>query len=130
MKQLAEKEYNLYLMWVRRAIGNQVTYASTLEELCNYLFGDIFVGVFARDEIPPKGGYALINLDTHDMPGSHWVARAGDLVYDSFGRNVEMGTRQTENDAEQGELENDCGQRCVAFLCVYHEFGPDVAYYV
>ena len=96
MKQLAEKEYNLYLMWVRRAIGNQVTYASTLEELCRYLFGDTFIGVFARDEVPPKGGYALINLDDSDMPGSHWVGRAGHHVYDSFGRNVGMAGRQSQ----------------------------------
>ena len=74
-------------------------------------------------------GYAIVNLDKHDMPGSHWVAMADSMVYDSFGRDVGLG-ETTERDVEQGRREDNCGQRCVAFLCVYHAYGPEIAYFI
>ena len=130
LKHFAETQYNIFLKLIERAIGRQVTYASTLEELGNYLFGEKFLGTYAYDEIPrAMRGYAIVNLDKHDMPGSHWVAMADSMVYDSFGRDVGLGTT-TERDIEQEKIEDDCGQRCIAFLCVYHAYGPEIAYFI
>ena len=132
LRQLAEKEYKLYLDHVEQAIGHRnVTYGETIEELCRYLFGKKFAGVYARDRIPKNlnGRYAVVNMDKHDMPGSHWVGMAGGLVYDSFGR-ITLPGRPTERDAEQDVLEVNCGQRCIAWLCVYDVFGAEVASFV
>lgn len=52
-----------------------------------------FRGVFIRDDLPVSGPYknesAIVNLDSVDGPGTHWVAykkRGSVLIYfDSFG---------------------------------------------
>ena len=132
LKIEAEKQYKLYLKHVEAAIGNRdVTYGGTIEELCRYLFGKKFAGVYARDRIPKNlnGRYAVVNMDKHDMPGSHWVGMAGEFVYDSFGR-ITLPGRPTERDTEQDALEVNCGQRCIAWLCVYDVFGAEVASFV
>ena len=101
------------------------------------LFGDLFRGVYAADELTVprmllKNQCCVVNLDERESGGSHWIALAQDggglLVYDSFGRSVVDGdVIHTENDAEQSMVETNCGQRCLAWLSVYHRFGGAAA---
>ena len=81
---------------------------------------------------------AIINLDEHDEPGSHWIAMVKHnndlLVYDSFGRkttdilpNFNKEVIDTDYDAEQQINEDNCGARCVAFLNVYDKLGFEYA---
>ena len=128
--------YNQYLQRITRCLGkNGVTYSSELHKLGKQLFPSRWMGVFARDTIPQDShGYMIVNLDNSHEPGSHWVAVAHTMFYDSFGRHssTELGfTHQrytnTEDDAEQHVHELNCGARCLAWLCVYHLHGPSVA---
>lgn len=127
----ANKAYNKFLKQITDIIGNdQETYNTELHTLCKYLFGDLFLGVFAHDEIPQSTAsqYCIVNLDNHDQPGSHWVAIADNMVYDSFGRKLDFKNYiMTDDDAEQKDTENNCGQRSVSWLCVYHSMGPIAA---
>ena len=71
---------------------NGVQIATAL--LSDPIVKNIFVGVFAADHLPNKeypGGY-IINTDTSDKPGQHWVAFYTEVPgrlegFDSFGRN-------------------------------------------
>jgi hypothetical protein len=103
-------------------------------------FGKKFAGVFAADQIPrlPFGHYAIANLDKSNQPGSHWIALARSpkhyIVYDSFGRNTKkilptltMSNIQTDNDAEQSPTEDNCGQRCLAWLLLFDNWGQRMA---
>ena len=80
----------------------------------------------------PMGDSAIVNLDPRSSGGSHWIAMVATvkdiIVYDSFGRDVLAdqlpSVRYTEDDAEQNPFnENNCGQRSLAFLCVYYKHG-------
>jgi hypothetical protein len=130
MKKQAEKMYEVFLLDVQAILGDQVTYSNTLNNLCSYLFGSLFQGVFARDTLPPNVRYAIVNLDRSSESGSHWCAVADGMIYDSFGRDVGFGLKMTDPDAEQDLLEVNCGQRCIAFLCVYHVLGVKYAKHI
>jgi len=112
------------------------------------LFGKAFRGVFASDVAPRltvRQPYAIVNTDKKGDPGTHWVALARYkspnvvFVYDSFGRPtknlipwVTKGPLQdqvvdAEYDAEQKDHEANCGQRCLAWLYVFDDLGPDIA---
>ena len=78
MQRQAEKQYNLFLKDVQNILGNQITYSTTLNNLCTYLFGSLFQGVFARDTLPKdsnglpqKVRYAIVNMDRSSESGSH-----------------------------------------------------------
>lgn len=49
-------------------------------------------GVYPSDRVPGNPGIMVVNLDTHDKPGTHWVAiyiksdRSYGEYFDSFGR--------------------------------------------
>lgn len=85
--------------------------------------------------------YAICNLDTHDKPGSHWIAIADDdnkrYIYDSFGRkhNTIIKPKYTHNsniidvdpsDAEQTVKQSNCGIRSITWL-LYHSISPSRA---
>jgi len=133
MKQFAEAEYAVWVTKVSSLAPDGVK-TSKLDGVGKHLFGDKFIGVFARDTMPKleKGQYLIFNLDTSDKPGSHWVALTNDLVYDSFGRDMKHVTQtgQTDPDAEQSKTELNCGARCIAFLAVYDTYGSKVARYI
>ena len=131
LSRQANAAYNNYLKSMITLIGsNDVTYNTTLTKLGKQLFGPIFLGAVAHDKQPTTtaGRYAIVNLDTSGMSGSHWVALADNIVYDSFGRLLDFdGYLETEKDAEQAISENNCGQRCLAWLCVFHTLGREAA---
>lgn len=126
------QQYNEYLGDIERLMKTEdVTYSNQLATLGRELFPKEFKGVFARNKQPRgKKGYWIVNLDKSSEPGSHWCGVANGLFYDSFGRNEKLGMGYkdyTEPDPEQAYQENNCGQRSLAWLCVYHADGPRVA---
>ena len=106
----------------------------------NTLFGVNFQGVYAADELMvPRllndKQCCICNLSPRSSGGSHWIALAQDgddlLVYDSFGRVVADGdVLHTENDPEQSLLEMNCGQRCLAWLCIFQQLGRQAALHI
>jgi hypothetical protein len=85
----------------------------------------------------------IVNNDASYQKGEHWIACCYDapnnriLVYDSFGRKTNNLVPQlrrlypnivdAEYDAEQKYSEDNCGQRCLAFLYCYDKYGWDEA---
>ena len=110
------------------------------------MFGDLFIGVFPSNRLPKfssKNKYAIVNLDKHNEPGSHWIALAYDnkknkiFVYDSFGRPTKEilpsayekydNLKDSDYDAEQKIFETDCGARSFSWLWVFHNYGSSIA---
>lgn len=126
-------------------LGNSITWSDTLNTVGNLLFDANFIGVYTSDMIPKlnkRPSYCIVNLDTSNERGSHWVAvakiRNGTaIVYDSFGRSHTVILRQlkrhfkrikdTELDAEQTDDETNCGLRSMSWLCVLHYHGAKIA---
>ena len=76
------------------------------------------------DEPHPNEGYCIVNTGTRRSGGSHWLAYADGIWYDSFGRSK---YGDLSADAEQVENEYNCGQRSLVWLCVYHSLGAQAA---
>lgn len=128
-------------------LGNSTTYLGTLEKVGKKLFGIKFKGVFPSDKIPKLNDlspYCILNLDSSYEGGSHWIAlvklpnEKGALFYDSFGRDYKKiipevmlsgngRIKNTEDDAEQEIEQEDCGQRCLAFIMLYDKKGEKMA---
>jgi len=113
-----------------------ITGEDELRKAGKHLFGRRFKGVFAADEMTvPRtlsvGEACILNLDTRRMAGSHWIAigrgKKEFITYDSFGRKLTTNSKHTEADAEQHIMEENCGQRCLAWLCVYYKYGGKCA---
>lgn len=138
------KAFNEYLDQIVKILGNRSTFLYELKNLCIELFGTKFHGVYTADNLPhltKKVPYAIINLDKTGEPGSHWVATAlykkdNLLMYDSFGRKTpdiipEVAEKynyvDTDYDPEQDEKEYNCGQRCIAWLLVFDNYGYGIA---
>jgi len=136
--------YNHFLTYVETILGSGGTFSDDLHQLGTKLFKTKFCGVFPKDMIPQTNNfqYAIMNLDDHDEPGSHWVAlcrigksrSTGYLVYDSFGRptseimpGMPFPTQDTDSDAEQLVSEDNCGARALAWLLIADIFGPEAA---
>jgi len=105
---------------LKKVLGDTSTSEDELRRAGRALFGDKFVGVFAADECCSEAGYSIVNTKARRTGGEHWLAFANGLMYDSFGRDQ-------SGDAEQHVVQKDCGQRCLAWLCVYDELGADFA---
>tara|TARA_R110000782_G_scaffold251072_1_gene338580 strand:+ start:45 stop:506 length:462 start_codon:yes stop_codon:yes gene_type:complete len=109
------------------------------------LFGNKYMGTFTSDKFPKLTDdipYCIINVDTTNEPGSHWMGvckySGADkyLVFDSFGRksnvlisNVAKIKKivDTNYDKDQLVKQTDCGQRCLSFLVLCDLFGVDVS---
>jgi hypothetical protein len=124
--QLYEQELKRFT----QTMGTGLTYSNTLHEMGLREFPDRWKGIFMVDEMYPHRGYSIVNTDPVGQPGEHWVAVADGLLYDSFGRanliNNEA-LKDTELDAEQLLEEENCGQRCLAWLSVHYQLGPQAA---
>lgn len=128
--------YQQTLNLVHELLGHDETVGELLNEVGKYLFKSQWNGVRARDELTNlQNGFYIANLDDHDEPGSHWVALAvkPKVVYyfDSFARPVEKTLKlkdpkriivqETDPDIVQPQKAEDCGQRCLAWLMLFHE---------
>lgn len=142
----AEMIYNHILNNIVEPLtGNKSTYMDELKAVGRKLLGIKFKGVYAADKIPILNDlkkYCILNLDRTGMPGSHWIALAkvknNTYVYDSFGRqntkiipNLRFSGNgrivDVDRDAEQDKKEQNCGARCIAWLCVVEKWGMDMA---
>ncbi len=130
-------EYDRLLAHVYDIIGHKnSTTGLELQRAGRDLLGALFQGVFTSDDttLPSsKQPVQIRNSDRNGQPGSHWVAFAraknGDLIhYDSFGRKweghasrgaIDVPTIDTDPDAEQRDEEENCGQRVLAWCCLY-----------
>lgn len=137
VKKTIEKIYlnNLNRVQTKYTKNNKVTYLDQLDRIGKKLFETKWHGIYPSDKIPKLNSikrYCILNLDRSDEPGSHWVALAKlkdgqTIFYDSFGRchtkiipalNLSGNGRiiNSEKDREQKIREENCGQRCLAFL--------------
>ena len=128
--------YEQALALMHELLGREETIGELLDEVGRYLFNSQWNGVKARDELTDlKNGFYIANLDTKNQPGSHWVALAvkPKVVYyfDSFARPVEKTLKLKESkrvivqesnpDSVQPMKAEDCGQRCLAWLMLFHD---------
>ena len=124
------------------SLGSGSTYSNDLHKVGKKLFKSKFQGVFPADQIPrltTKKPFVIVNLDTSDMPGSHWVSLSfnGKSIdsYDSFGRpmkkllpnKTKFPFHDSDKDPEQKIDEESCGPRSLAWLYVYHNYGRNIA---
>lgn len=132
--------YNQQLNKIEKELGNKSTYSSQLTDYGTRMFGDKYRGTYAADTLPTltkKRPYCIGNLDKKNEGGSHWIALAKSgkdvIFYDSFGRkaksiiDLEKKVLNTEDDAEQDIFEENCGQRCLAWLYVFDKMGKKEA---
>lgn len=125
------------------------TYTNELDDAGKILFGTKYKGAIPYDHKPSlrkKDDCCILNLDNSNQSGSHWVGlyNFGDsegrahkqLLFDSFGRKtseilpdlkIPKNVFDTEYDKDQKEKETDCGQRCLAWLCICKHFGYELA---
>jgi len=148
-KILAEYLYNHILNHiVEPLLGNNTTFNDGLHRFCKRVLKDKFVGVFPANRIPQltaQHPYAILNLDDHGMPGSHWVGIMyiginKVMIYDSYARrgskilphvkNIYKHIVDTEYDREQTISEKNCGQRCIAWLCLGEYFSKSLCKYI
>jgi len=131
-ERIANKMYADNLRHVTGVIGHHgATNEEELNECGLSLFGSKWRGVFARDEKEWRNRsgkpYRIVNLDSRSggMGGTHWTGVADDLVYCSFGEGGKLTTggnfRHVDDDIEQTYSEENCGQRCLAWLMVYEK---------
>ena len=111
-------------------LGAGITAGAVLDRIGGQEFPGKWAGIFMADQDYPIGGYCVVNTDHSGEPGTHWVAVGEGMLYDSFGRrDILKNTRlsDTEYDAEQRQEEENCGQRCLAWLSVLETYGPTAA---
>jgi len=141
----AERLYKKFLHNVESILGNETTISSDLNRVGKSLLKSKFAGVFPADQIPKlakRSPYAIVNLDTSDESGSHWIALARKdgkvYFYDSFGRPNKSilpllkssgngTTVDTDKDAEQEISETNCGARSMAWLILFDKYGVNMA---
>jgi hypothetical protein len=122
------------------SLPQHTTYLNELTKIGKAHFGSKYRGTFPSDRIPQlkSNQCCIINLDTSNEPGSHWIAVARGkglqcYAYDSFGRKASKlipalsGVIDSQQDAEQALIEVNCGARCIAWLYVLYAKGVKVA---
>ncbi len=138
--------YERQLTRAKRLLGNGRTSASQLDDAAPKLGLSDYRGTWPADKCPelPEGSSVVLNLDSTGQPGTHWIALYAAprliLCYDSFGRRVKGLARpfarlplrgrdlvDAEEDAEQHIVEENCGQRCLAWLMTAQNKGPAAA---
>lgn len=128
-----ESLYKTKVTYVEKKLKtNKVTNNIQLHKLSKQLFKTRFKGVYPFDKIPKlkQNQSCIFNLDKHTEPGSHWCALykspTNYLVYDSFSRKVLKGKKYLNSDLsdkEQKVSEDNCGQRCIAWLMILYKHG-------
>lgn len=141
-KSLDERLYKSMYKWMVKKFGHDgTTMTSELNKIGYSLFGRRFLGAFAQDQLPDEiydgtSKFALVNTDTSDGRGEHWVGVAGIpgskkvMIFDSFGRATKTllpllrgGTIDTEYDHEQKKIQDSCGQFSMAWLKFFEGYG-------
>ena len=129
-------KYNRYLKILETNWHGGTTYNTELTIICNLLLPSKYIGTYAYDKIPKnikEKHCCIFNLDKSNEPGSHWCGMYKEnnikYVYDSFGRIVIKGKGiiHTDKDKEQKTKEENCGQRCIAWLLCVYNYGINAA---
>jgi hypothetical protein len=149
-KEKEKRAHKLYNDILKNKIepltGNTITYLDQLNKVGKKLFGSKFHGVYASNQIKKLTDakpYCILNLDSSDQPGSHWIAIAkqkkNTYVHDSFGRTateIIPNLRYSGNgkiinadtsDKEQKVTEFNCGAQACAFIYIFDKYGSDTA---
>jgi hypothetical protein len=137
-----EALFKTYKQKFTKKLGVKATYDTDLDRVAKKEFGAKWGGIYAVDEqfkiINNK--YYIINTDTKDGPGEHWVAvylTAKNLYfYDSFSRNPKKITpllvkrfqhrhiiSSDQKDQEQRGLSEVCGVLCLSWIKVAIDLG-------
>ena len=145
--QIVDRLYREQLKKIEKITGDKTTYLKQVESTGKQLWGVKFKGVYPSDKIPKLNDlspYCILNLDSSEEPGSHWVVlaknigRSSSIFYDSFGRdhariipNLRYSGNgriiNTDDDPEQKINQENCGARCLSFLCILDKYGPETA---
>lgn len=142
MESLVEYKYNNILDAIQYKMNSNSTTNTNQLLMWGFILFDVerFIGVFARNTIPTmrNGESCIVNTDVSSGMGVHWVAVIRHdfkyIIYDSFGRkHVTLDLKNIllpDADSEQGKIETNCGQRCLAFIQLYYDYGWDYCKYL
>lgn len=142
--------YCLDLLQREMKLGEEETSGDLLTRVGGVIFGKKFVGAHARDAFPfptlKSGDMGIMNNQDTGSPGEHWVAVARGVerpsrifIYDSFGRTGLIKPQHIRSlprgstlhpatpDIPQDDDEDNCGQRCLAWLMVFDQCGERLA---
>ena len=137
--------YDRYVTMICGKMGDDITYENELKTMVKQSpFKGKFKGVHPRDKMEKiikniknkksNDQYHIFNLDTRAQGGSHWcgcvISKGIAHIYDSFGRKIHVkkpAKHSDLSDREQDVAENNCGQRCVAWLLTCHNHTLDKA---
>ena len=136
--------HNIFLGYKNQLInqlGRKPLFNDVLEKVGKKLIGTRFKGVFAQDRFPAdKVGYYIVNTDTSNQSGTHWVAiintKKNVYIHDSYGRKsksilkyvvrnskaLQKKIVEADPDLEQGNS-NVCGCIALAFLLTAKQVG-------
>ena len=125
-EQSVNQLYDDYTRFFEKEIHKTgLTTSSDLDEQGKKTFGSDWKGIYASDQKLPSEGLCIVNTDRSDQDGTHWLGINANLnlLYDSFGRSKskvlpQWTGKETDHDVEQKNKENNCGQRCLAWLLV------------
>jgi hypothetical protein len=145
-KHAEAKYFPLYRQMLQEIGHDGSTGNMELDRVGRKFLGAKYLGSFAQDKVPTKiytkgKHYAIVNVDTAGMRGTHWVGLASlpgsnrVMVFDSFGRATKTLLpllRQnfvvdTDRDAEQRIVQLSCGQFALAWLVFFDRYGPTSA---
>jgi len=68
--KLAFKDYRKRIFDL---MGKKSLYTNEITKMGKKLFGDKYLGTFPQDKAPTGEGYLIINTDTSDKDGTHWI---------------------------------------------------------
>jgi hypothetical protein len=126
-------------------VGNKGLDDKTINTIGKREFGAAWAGCHPQDRAKFKPNtYQVINTDTHDKPGVHWlgvyITKTRAYVFDSFGRSIShlvhlltdslkehgflLGTTDLARHPEQrGFTSEVCGQDSLSILLVVRDLG-------
>lgn len=87
------KLFNFYKAALIEELGRKALDDVTINRIGRLEFGSSWAGCNASDRAKFKPGtFQIINTDTHDKPGSHWLGvyqtKKKVYVFDSYGRKI------------------------------------------
>ena len=114
-----------------------------INELCEYLFDNDYIGTYTADNIPKdieNGNMFIANTNTsNEYKNGHWVAfvKKDDKLYcyDSFGRNPHLIFPHLKNveiinanrtGQDQATTEQNCSSYAISFLISFYNNGEEV----
>jgi hypothetical protein len=144
-KSKERKLFNAYKKVLYEELGHADTESEQLDKIGRREFGTHWSGVHPQDRVKLRpNSYCIVNTDTHDKPGLHWMAvyttKNHAYIYDSYARPVKtlvrhlidninehgfiLGKTDKVHHMEQiGYSSGVCGQNSMAFLLVVRDLG-------